>query len=43
LTANALPGDREKYISEGMDDYATKPLDVKVLEKLITQYCNIQK
>ncbi len=39
LTANALPGDREKYISEGMDDYATKPLDVKVLEKLITQYC----
>ena len=43
LTANALPGDREKYISEGMDDYATKPLDVKILEKLITQYCNIQK
>ncbi len=41
LTANALPGDKEKYISEGMDDYATKPLDVKVLEKLIAQYCNI--
>jgi signal transduction histidine kinase/CheY-like chemotaxis protein len=41
LTANALPGDKERYISEGMDDYATKPLDVKILEKLITQYCNI--
>ena len=41
LTANALPGDKEKYISEGMDDYATKPLDVKILEKLIAQYCNI--
>ena len=39
LTANALPGDREKYMSEGMDGYATKPLDIKVLEKLITQYC----
>jgi signal transduction histidine kinase/CheY-like chemotaxis protein len=39
LTANALPGDREKYISEGMDDYATKPLDVKILEKLVNQYC----
>ena len=39
LTANALPGDKEKYISEGMDDYATKPLDVKMLEKLIGQYC----
>ena len=43
LTANALPGDREKYISEGMDDYATKPLDVKVIEKLIEQYCKINK
>ncbi len=41
LTANALPGDKEKYMSEGMDNYATKPLDVKVLEKLIAQYCNI--
>ena len=38
LTANALPGDKEKYIAEGMDDYATKPLDVKVLEKLIKKY-----
>ena len=43
LTANALPGDREKYISEGMDDYATKPLDVKVLENLITHYCNVEQ
>ena len=42
LTANALPGDREKYIEEGMDDYATKPLEVKMLEKLIEKYCNIE-
>ena len=42
LTANALPGDKEKYMREGMDDYATKPLDVKMLEKLIEKYCNIQ-
>ncbi len=39
LTANALAGDREKYISEGMDDYATKPLDVKVIENLVEKYC----
>ncbi|MCF6206321.1 MAG: response regulator, partial [Sulfurovum sp.] len=39
LTANALPGDREKYIKEGMDDYATKPLDVKVIEELRDKYC----
>lgn len=38
LTANALPGDKEKYMAEGMDDYATKPLDVKALKKLITKY-----
>ncbi|WP_153015030.1 ATP-binding protein [Sulfurovum riftiae] len=39
LTANALSGDKEKYISEGMDDYATKPLDIKVIEKLVSKYC----
>ena len=39
LTANALAGDREKYIGEGMDDYATKPLDVKVIEELVEKYC----
>ncbi len=41
LTANALPGDKEKYIAEGMDDYATKPLDVKVLKQLITKYSTL--
>ena len=39
LTANALPGDREKYMAEGMDEYATKPLDLKVIEKLVAEYC----
>ncbi len=42
LTANALPGDREKYIAEGMDDYATKPLEIKILENLIRHYCNVE-
>jgi signal transduction histidine kinase/CheY-like chemotaxis protein len=40
LTADALPGDREKYISEGMDDYATKPLDIDALTKIILTHCD---
>jgi len=39
LTANALKGDRDRFISSGMDDYLSKPLNKKklteVLQKLI--------
>ena len=41
LTANVSTGDREYFISEGMDDYATKPLDVETLKRLIAEYCHI--
>jgi signal transduction histidine kinase/CheY-like chemotaxis protein len=41
LTANALSGDKEKYMAEGMDNYATKPLDIKVIEQLVSEYCNV--
>ena len=33
VTANALKGDRERFIAEGMDEYVSKPID---LEKFIT-------
>ncbi len=43
LTANALPGDREKYISEGMDDYTTKPLQLDKIKVLIEQYTAVKQ
>jgi len=35
LTANALPGDRERYQDAGMDDYVSKPLTPPALYKAI--------
>ena len=35
LTANAVAGSRQMYISEGFDDYLTKPLDSNVLEETV--------
>lgn len=39
LTADALVGDQEKYISAGMDDYLSKPLQIK---SLINSLVNVQ-
>ena len=33
LTANAISGDRERYLAEGFDGYLAKPLDVDLLVK----------
>lgn len=38
LTANVAVGDKDKYLSEGMDDYATKPVEIDRLKALIVKH-----
>ncbi len=38
LTANALTGDREKYMEAGMDNYISKPINITELKNLIASY-----
>lgn len=41
LTANAVKGDREKFIAIGMDDYVSKPFDEQQLKKTIIKQIKI--
>lgn len=40
LTANAIAGMKEKYISEGFDDYLSKPIEKTELNRVIKKYLN---
>jgi len=42
MTANAMEGDREKYLDAGMDDYLTKPLDIDEIKSVLNKYSNMQ-
>jgi CheY-like chemotaxis protein len=38
MTANAIKGDRERCIEAGMNDYVTKPIDLKVLRGMLARW-----
>ena len=40
LTANAISGMKEKYLKEGFDDYLSKPIDRKELNRVIRKFLN---
>ncbi len=42
LTANALPGDREAFLSEGLDEYISKPLKKEDIVKVLKLFLNYQ-
>ena len=43
LTANAIKGDRDRFIKAGMDEYLTKPIDKQRLNEVLTEFLNKDK
>ena len=39
FTANAVSGAREFYLSNGFDEYLSKPIDTKELDRVIKKFC----
>ena len=40
LTAQAMQGDRERFLAAGFDGYLSKPIDVDELIEIVRRYCD---
>ena len=43
LTANSVAGDKERYLSQGMDDYLSKPIEFDKLVSILGKYISNDK
>ena len=43
MTAHAMPGDRERCLDAGMDDYISKPISLAALEAILQKWMQVER
>jgi two-component system cell cycle response regulator DivK len=43
LTAQAMAGDRERFLAAGFDGYISKPIDVREFVNTVRRYCGAEE